>query len=1104
MDSSYMDAHDDPGTENAEEEVGYPFTFQALSRGLSADFRNHLLLLEENEPLYLVHALLGLELGTITREEAKVAMLLAAFEWEKIQHEKNGGDRKTDFADALLSHSAFKVHDVLSSTGLKGQVLSPLKAGASPAKRHPRGNGSEASRLGPSSPHTSSRLLSRQLAVQGEVQVAEVAGQRGCWAPLGTPGLRERRARQRTMGPPNQPDRLIQERAPFESTGKTTDTRWPHIRGQVATFATATTIAVPRKNGNPLFGFLPRGMRLDPEKWNALDDRGREVAARNVEGQLHGPHDRPARGRTRPATRPASTGGPIPRELTIRSLGRCSSVEDAEEVLQKLAELAAGQRKLIESEAKRFKRYHIAEAGELPKDHVAERNTITSPATLHVEGSEYKTVGSARHPPVFGGAGAAQQRRLRLTAASLTTVDAMSAAFAPELPKKEQNCAKKLAELMFKKDRLARDLLPDHPTQTLSGKMEKRLQYWFVGQTKATLEKALLEHALVPEFLTCAFTPTRARPPHLEYALRLKAVHTEDLRRLTANKPPVSYLRKKFVKEPIPAKLKRAILDYASVPEVLQNMSFLLSNETNDQITQMLDEISTEEVTLGDTLHAACVTYFRKSPVFSTLITLADQKIVAEGTMLQGTVRVVLDNVRDELLTNDNVFKKAFLAGLFAVLAGTPLMVISRDRGGVTVSIMEYRLSLTTVKDAFIMAWTMQQAALARRREMSREKVQNKPGPKGLAAFEAMLEQAEKFCDVQGVLFFTVDREREALGAVRGQMLEDFARRWKDRMPGTPLILSVAETAKMQTAVKLTSRQNQVQILRKRKLEYTPPREATAMCSYYLRQLLLKSIALDANIWHVPIIDAGAKDATGPVTHFQSTADRVIHEAWRLEQEQLARQQQPQKGKGGKGAKGSKQGKAGKSVPPSGSSSTARVEALKGVVAALAEFSATGFLRGVDTKRLADLAIRPSVESVIAVCQSAGLRGPSVQDASIESGDRARGMCDAHPLDNPLDKTAWMPPMIFAFLSDGELLHVSRVCRHWLQIGNEVGFDRLVQAFYPYAEGLQNLAKKGFVARMGNKACMLALSEAHGNEDTAVKLLTKKYKSYPKASPDRI
>ncbi|KAJ9469402.1 hypothetical protein DIPPA_31996 [Diplonema papillatum] len=1053
MDSSYMDAHDDPGTENAEEEVGYPFTFQALSRGLSADFRNHLLLLEENEPLYLVHALLGLELGTITREEAKVAMLLAAFEWEKIQHEKNGGDRKTDFADALLSHSAFKVHDVLS---------------------------------------------------------------------------------------------------------------------------------VCRK--------------LDANRY----------------------------------------GKTLPSESSI------------------LSTAPAGQRKLIESEAKRFKRYHIAEAGELPKDHVAERNTITSPATLHVEGSEYKTVGSARHPPVFGGAGAAQQRRLRLTAASLTTVDAMSAAFAPELPKKEQNCAKKLAELMFKKDRLARDLLPDHPTQTLSGKMEKRLQYWFVGQTKATLEKALLEHALgpwkqladlvhvhpsmlaVPEFLTCAFTPTRARPPHLEYALRLKAVHTEDLRRLTANKPPVSYLRKKFVKEPIPAKLKRAILDYASVPEVLQNMSFLLSNETNDQITQMLDEISTEEVTLGDTLHAACVTYFRKSPVFSTLITLADQKIVAEGTMLQGTVRVVLDNVRDELLTNDNVFKKAFLAGLFAVLAGTPLMVISRDRGGVTVSIMEYRLSLTTVKDAFIMAWTMQQAALARRREMSREKVQNKPGPKGLAAFEAMLEQAEKFCDVQGVLFFTVDREREALGAVRGQMLEDFARRWKDRMPGTPLILSVAETAKMQTAVKLTSRQNQVQILRKRKLEYTPPREATAMCSYYLRQLLLKSIALDANIWHVPIIDAGAKDATGPVTHFQSTADRVIHvhraysrimaaligaseqarfltralpplrklvpatlikrsmhrfqlpeppcmsiliavldvltqsgsqatvsrvappeveryapygnpvrgwskghlgkdgcisgrsehagskgsaafefggrayrrkskqEAWRLEQEQLARQQQPQKGKGGKGAKGSKQGKAGKSVPPSGSSSTARVEALKGVVAALAEFSATGFLRGVDTKRLADLAIRPSVESVIAVCQSAGLRGPSVQDASIESGDRARGMCDAHPLDNPLDKTAWMPPMIFAFLSDGELLHVSRVCRHWLQIGNEVGFDRLVQAFYPYAEGLQNLAKKGFVARMGNKACMLALSEAHGNEDTAVKLLTKKYKSYPKASPDRI
>ncbi|KAJ9455184.1 hypothetical protein DIPPA_31532 [Diplonema papillatum] len=108
-----------------------------------------------------------------------------------------------------------------------------------------------------------------------------------------------------------------------------------------------TDKASSERTGTP-FGFLPRGMAsLDPEKWFALDDPGREFAALNVRdhykdltaaqrGSGLAPQAREARNRLDDL------------ELIIRSLGRCSSLEDAEDVLQKLAERAVGRLQVLQ------------------------------------------------------------------------------------------------------------------------------------------------------------------------------------------------------------------------------------------------------------------------------------------------------------------------------------------------------------------------------------------------------------------------------------------------------------------------------------------------------------------------------------------------------------------------------------------------------------------------------------------------------------------------------------------------------------------------------------------------------------------------------------
>ncbi|KAJ9458340.1 hypothetical protein DIPPA_12838 [Diplonema papillatum] len=108
-----------------------------------------------------------------------------------------------------------------------------------------------------------------------------------------------------------------------------------------------TDKASSERTGTP-FGFLPRGMAsLDPEKWYALDDPGREFATLNVRdhykdltaaqrGSGLAPQAREARNRLDDL------------ELIIRSLGRCSSLEDAEEVLQKLAERAVGRLQVLQ------------------------------------------------------------------------------------------------------------------------------------------------------------------------------------------------------------------------------------------------------------------------------------------------------------------------------------------------------------------------------------------------------------------------------------------------------------------------------------------------------------------------------------------------------------------------------------------------------------------------------------------------------------------------------------------------------------------------------------------------------------------------------------
>ncbi|KAJ9459386.1 hypothetical protein DIPPA_28813 [Diplonema papillatum] len=108
-----------------------------------------------------------------------------------------------------------------------------------------------------------------------------------------------------------------------------------------------TDKAFSERTGNP-FGFLPRGMAsLDPEKWFALDDPGREFAALNVRDHY----------KDLTAAQRGSGLAPQAREdrnrlddleLIIRSLGRCSSLEDAEDVLRKLAERAVGRLQVLQ------------------------------------------------------------------------------------------------------------------------------------------------------------------------------------------------------------------------------------------------------------------------------------------------------------------------------------------------------------------------------------------------------------------------------------------------------------------------------------------------------------------------------------------------------------------------------------------------------------------------------------------------------------------------------------------------------------------------------------------------------------------------------------
>ena len=150
--------------------------------------------------------------------------------------------------------------------------------------------------------------------------------------------------------------------------------------------------------------------------------------------------------------------------------------------------------------------------------------------------------------------------------------------------------------------------LASMPTQelTLSGGRSVFINKWWSLQSVETLYRVLLESSFFPwkrtaelihpnpttmadpHFLKCIFSSKVQRPPTVEYCMRLRQDTLNDTSSLRRNKPPLTYLIKKFNLRSIGDKLRSMIAEYSPLHHVLKFYPSLAGFDVQEIIHQRL------------------------------------------------------------------------------------------------------------------------------------------------------------------------------------------------------------------------------------------------------------------------------------------------------------------------------------------------------------------------------------------------------------------------------------------------------------------------------------------------------------------------------------